>query len=104
MQCLSDFTAVVCQPQDFHQRRPKNQPLRTLIPRYPYLYHHCLVSDDSSYEHQQMIRQIKLQKQQQFELDLSQYVTRQWRRIPNGKGFSRNSKTNESIRPQSDVT
>jgi hypothetical protein len=77
---LKRFTEVVCQPIDFYQRRPKNQPLRTLIPRYPYLYHHCLVSDDSSYEHQQMIRHIKLQKQQKFEVDLSQYVTHQWRR------------------------
>ncbi len=77
---LKRFTEVVCQPLERSDQKLQNQPLRTLIPRYPYLYHHCLISDDSSYEHQQMIRQIKLQKQQKFELDLSQYVTHQWRR------------------------
>lgn len=56
------------------------QPLRTLIPRYPYLYQHCLVSSDSSYEHQQAIRKIQKQKQKKFEIDLSHYVTHQIRR------------------------
>ncbi|NEQ74879.1 MAG: hypothetical protein F6K23_18635 [Okeania sp. SIO2C9] len=51
------------------------QPLRTLIPRYPYLYQHCLVTPDSSYEHQQVIRKIQRQKQRKFEIDLSKYVT-----------------------------
>ena len=39
---LKRFTEVVCQPPDPDQHRSQNQPLRTLIPRYPYLYHHCL--------------------------------------------------------------
>lgn len=56
------------------------QPLRTLIPRYPYLYQHCLVSSDSTYEHQQAIRKIQKQKQRKFEIDLSHYVTHQIRR------------------------
>jgi hypothetical protein len=77
---LKRFTEVICQPARVSRRHLEQQPLRTLIPRYPYLYHHCLVSDDSSYEHQQMIRKIKQQKQQKYEVDLSQYVTRQWRR------------------------
>ncbi|NEN91002.1 MAG: hypothetical protein F6K48_19655 [Okeania sp. SIO3H1] len=51
------------------------QPLITLIPRYPYLYQHCLVTPDSSYEHQQVIRKIQRQKQRKFEIDLSKYVT-----------------------------
>ena len=55
------------------------QPLRTLIPRYPYLYQHCLVTSDSSYEHQQTIRKIQRQKQRKFEIDLSHYVTHQIR-------------------------
>lgn len=55
------------------------QPLRTLIPRYPYLYQHCLVTPDSSYEHQQVIRKIQRQKQRKFEIDLSKYVTHQIR-------------------------
>ncbi|HBB33259.1 MAG TPA: hypothetical protein DDZ80_16645 [Cyanobacteria bacterium UBA8803] len=51
-----------------------------LIQRYPYLYEHCLLSEDSSYEHQQTVRQIQSRVQRRFELDLSQYVTYQVRR------------------------
>ncbi len=56
-----------------------SKPLGGLIHRYPYLYEHCLLSEDSSYEHQQMIRQIKTDMQHKFECDLSQYVTNQVR-------------------------
>ncbi|MDX2097835.1 MAG: hypothetical protein SFW36_08660 [Leptolyngbyaceae cyanobacterium bins.59] len=59
---------------------PDTRPLGTLIRRYPYLYEHCLLSEDSGYEHQQTIRQIQTQVQRQFELDLSRYVTYQVRR------------------------
>lgn len=52
----------------------------SLIQRYPYLYEHCLLSEDSSYEHQQTVRQIQGRIQRRFELDLSQYVTYQVRR------------------------
>ncbi len=55
------------------------QPLRTLIPRYPYLYQHCLITSDNSYEHQQAIKKMQRQKQKKFEIDLSHYVTRQIR-------------------------
>lgn len=55
------------------------EPLRTLIPRYPYLYQHCLVTSDSSYEHQQDIKKIQRYKQRKFEIDLSQYITHQVR-------------------------
>lgn len=58
----------------------KVKPLGTLIRRYPYLYEHCLLSEDSTYEHQQNIRQIQTQAQAQFEIGLSQYVTYQVRR------------------------
>jgi hypothetical protein len=53
----------------------------TLIQRYPYLYEHCLLSEDSSYEHQQTVRQIQARVQRRFEFDLSQYVTYQVRRV-----------------------
>ncbi len=56
-----------------------SQPLITLIPRYPYLYQHCLITPDSSYEHQQDIKKIQRYKQRKFEIDLSQYVTHQIR-------------------------
>ncbi len=52
----------------------------TLIQRYPYLYEHCLLSEDSSYEHQQTVRQIQSRVQRRLEFDLSQYVTYQVRR------------------------
>ncbi len=51
-----------------------------LIDRYPYLYEHCLLSQDSSYEHQQTVRQIRDRIQRQFELDLSHFVTYKVRR------------------------
>jgi len=56
------------------------EPLGSLIRRFPYLYEHCLVSEGSSYEHQQTIRQLQAKIQRQYEIDLSQYVTYQVRR------------------------
>jgi hypothetical protein len=52
-----------------------NPALGRLICRYPYLYNHCLLTQNTSYEHQQTIRNIQSQKQWQFEINLSQYVT-----------------------------
>ncbi|HBB31304.1 MAG TPA: hypothetical protein DDZ80_01805 [Cyanobacteria bacterium UBA8803] len=49
--------------------------LGRLISRYPYLYTHSLLNQDSSYEHQETIRHIQTQRQWQFEMNLSQYVT-----------------------------
>ncbi|MEC4806166.1 MAG: hypothetical protein SAJ12_11485 [Jaaginema sp. PMC 1079.18] len=56
-----------------------DRTIGNLIDRYPYLYEHCLLSEDSSYEHQQTVRQIKTQIQRRFELNLSKYVTYQVR-------------------------
>lgn len=52
-----------------------------LINRYPYLYEHCLLSEDSSFEHQQTVRKIQQQIQHKFELNLSQYVTNKVRLV-----------------------
>lgn len=60
--------------------RAESKHLGSLIHRYPYLYAHCLLSEESTYEQQQTVRQIQSQKQRQFEVDLSQYVTYQVRR------------------------
>ena len=57
-----------------------SEPIGTLIRRYPYLYEHCLLSEGSSFEHQQTIRQLQAQAQRQYEVDLSHYVTYQVRR------------------------
>lgn len=51
------------------------QPLVTLLQRYPYLYKHCLVSQGDTQEHQQVVHQAQIQTQQKFELDLSLYMT-----------------------------
>ncbi|HBQ99974.1 MULTISPECIES: hypothetical protein [unclassified Roseofilum] len=50
-------------------------PLKQLIHRYPYLYSHCMLSDQSSSEQQNTVRQVQTQMQQKFEKNLSQYVT-----------------------------
>ena len=53
----------------------ENQDLGTLIPRYPYLYEHCLLNEDSVSEQQAMVRKLQAERQRQFEVDLSRYVT-----------------------------
>lgn len=50
-------------------------PLGSLINRYPYLYEHCLVTEDSDLQHQQIVRTMQTEAQHQFEVDLSHYVT-----------------------------
>lgn len=54
-------------------------PVGQLIRRYPYLYEHCLLSEDSSVEHMQTVRQVQQRIQRTFELDLSKYVMYQVR-------------------------
>lgn len=58
-----------------HQDKPPNErPLASLIGRYPYLYSHSLLSDNSSYEQQQTILQMQAQRQRQYETHLTKYV------------------------------
>jgi hypothetical protein len=57
-----------------------SRPLSTLIRRYPYLYEHCLLSEDSTQEQQNTVKSIQSEVQRKFEIDLSQYVTYQVRR------------------------
>jgi hypothetical protein len=61
-----------------------------LIHRYPYLYDHCLLSDNSSYEDQKMVRRLKTQSEHRFEVNLSKYVTYQVRlaQMAQGSGLS----------------
>ena len=56
------------------------QPLGTLIGRYPYLYEHCLLSEESPKEQQTHVRRMQHQAQKKVELDLSQYVNYRVRR------------------------
>jgi hypothetical protein len=55
--------------------QPEPLPLGSLINRYPYLYEHCLVTEDSDLQHQHLIRAMQVEAQHQFEVDLSHYVT-----------------------------
>jgi len=61
----------------------KNQPLRTLIPRYPYLYPYCLLTWDSSESGQQAVRQLQAKRERQFEQDLLRYTTNRLRQPAN---------------------
>ena len=85
------------------EARPEQ--LGTLIRRYPYLYEHCLLGEDSTLEQQNTVQQIQAQRQRQFEMDLTQYVTYQIRRcradrLGQGLGNSLgNSWDNRAIRP-----
>ncbi len=56
------------------------QPLGTLIGRYPYLYEHCLLSEESPKEQKTHVRRMRHQAQKKMELDLSQYVNYRVRR------------------------
>ncbi|MCT7950684.1 AAA-like domain-containing protein [Ancylothrix sp. C2] len=63
------------------QVKPGVKPaLGQLICRYPYLYTHCLLAPESSYEHASTIRQISIQRQWEYEVNLSQYATYLMRR------------------------
>ncbi len=64
----------VVKPDSTAGERGVKPPLALLIPRYPYLYTHCLLNEGSSSEHQQAIRRIQAQRQRQFEIHLSQYA------------------------------
>lgn len=66
-----------------HARKPESvgetivEPLRNSIERYPSLYEHCLLSSQVSDRQWQEVRRLRDRKQQQFDADLSQYMTAQ---------------------------
>ena len=81
--------------------------LGTLIRRYPYLYTHCLLSEDSTQEQQQTVQQIQTERQRQFEMDLTQYVTYQIRRRRAdslGQPLGQNLRQPGSIQPAQNPT
>ncbi len=59
--------------------KKNNRSVGVLIDRYPYLYNYCLLSEDSSREHQRTVRKIKKQIETNFEIKLSRYLTYQLR-------------------------
>ncbi|MEO0533504.1 MAG: hypothetical protein AAF215_06510 [Cyanobacteria bacterium P01_A01_bin.123] len=76
---LRRLAQVVSESPDYNNPEG-TRPLGTLIRHYPYLYEHCLVSEDSPKEHQRHVRRIQRRAQQKFEIDLSHYVTYRVRR------------------------
>jgi len=80
---LERFVKVVDCDRD---QKDINSSVGELIYRYPYLYNHCLLSKDSSYADQQTIRQIQSQRQWQFEMELSQYLSCLFRQSQNTTG------------------
>jgi hypothetical protein len=56
------------------------RPLATLIRRYPCLYTHCLLSEQSNSQQKQVIIEAQGQAQKQYEVDLSQFLTFELRR------------------------
>lgn len=57
------------------EENKKSDNVEGLISRYPYLYDHCFLTDDSPDEQRQEIREMRMQAQETFEQDLSQYLT-----------------------------
>lgn len=55
-------------------KHDENQPIKSLVPRYPYLYPHCLMNWDSSDLGHQVVSQLQAKKEQQFEQDLHRYT------------------------------
>ena len=60
-------------------------PLGSLISRYPYLYEHCLLTQDSDLQQQQHVRRMQIEGQHRFEIDLSHYVNYRMRQARLGR-------------------
>jgi hypothetical protein len=99
---LKRFTQVVSQTRTVAKRRD-DQPLMTLIRRYPYLYEHCLMTEESTFEQKETVRHFQTEVQKKFEIDLSQYVTYKMRRIQMLKNTS-TAEANRILRPVSNPT
>lgn len=90
--CLSKLVEQFVQTEEYqklrllaqkHDRKPESvgetiaEPLRNSIERYPSLYEHCLLTSQVSDRQWQEVRWLRDRKQQQFDADLSQYMTAQ---------------------------
>ncbi len=71
---LKRLVQVLDVPEALPAEHP-TRPLGVLIGRYPYLYEHCLLSEESPQDHQRHVRRMQGEAQHRLELDLSQYVT-----------------------------
>lgn len=93
--------ARVTQSEEENGSEDNDQPhlVANLINRYPFLHEHCLLSEDSSYEHRQTVRNIQYRLQRKFELNLSQYVTHQVRLAQLAQKYQSLSKASRIITP-----
>ncbi|GAB4377955.1 MAG: hypothetical protein Kow00121_28850 [Elainellaceae cyanobacterium] len=72
---LKRLAQVMNQPPDWSAYSGTN-PLGTMICRYPCLYEHSLLTEDSTDEQRKRIRRIRRHAQRQFERDLAHYTAR----------------------------
>ncbi|MBD2663335.1 hypothetical protein B6N60_03212 [Richelia sinica FACHB-800] len=98
---LRRFIQVIDQHPTWGNRQ--HQPLMNLIPRYPYLYEHCLISEDSTFEQQQTVKHFQARVQKKFEIDLSQYITYKLRRVQVLRKYSP-EEANRILRPVNNPT
>lgn len=82
----------------------KSNSVGTLINRYPYLYDHCLLSEESSQEHQQTVREIKKKIERRFEVSLSRYVTYKVRLAQVARNSELTPESSRLIRPVKNPT
>jgi hypothetical protein len=97
---LRRLMQVISQSESHHNGQ---KPLAALMRRYPYLYEHCLLTEDSTLEHQWTVKSIKAEVEKKFELDLSRYVTYQLRYNQLVQSELTN-KTNRIIQPVTNPT
>ena len=56
------------------QTKPRNVPLETILHRYPYVYEHNLLTQDSTVEQRHTIHAIRQEAPAKYDLDLSRYL------------------------------
>lgn len=71
------YLAQVISTKHEQEENAQSKQLITLIGRYPCLYEHCLLTNDSSEEQRQQIKLMRTRQQQQFQIALSRYCTYQ---------------------------
>lgn len=101
---LQRLARVTRSQQETEEEDGQPHLVANLINRYPFLHEHCLLSEDSSYEHQQTVRNIQRRTQRKFELNLSQYVTYQVRRAQLARKHKSLSQASRIITPVKNPT
>lgn len=92
-QCLRQLVQCFRQTEQYRVLRyesgnAESRRLRTFLGRYPFIYEHCLLTNDSTNEQRQKVRSRQTQQQQQFDINLSQYIT--YQQLPNNSRSVKN--------------